>query len=302
MNEEDEIVIDHGEIEVNPDKKEETIIISSLPEVDHGIVIEVGDEIVIEDERIPKVDHPIIIDTPEEIASPGEEETPVTPGFIDPSSIDNDDIDFSSTDPTIQYYWDPYESGFVVKGIHEILDTFLPINEVDYYRLLDLRDKGYYLYIKNGELTVSDEPRPSPLHQWSGSKWIVSRFEWFQHHLQETLQRLENEADAFIQEHIEEKLPSNQYDRETFKAINIEIKDWALDNKLDTPMTRVFCEALDLPLEQFLIQKSTEIRERQFKMTKVVALKMKYAIKVKTITDIEEFDKLTFSFNEVLNS
>lgn len=345
MNEEDEIVIDHGDIEETPEKKEETIVDTPSPKgEDHGIRIEedeiildedgdgdktppivedtTTEEIVIEheddhtDEGIPtpETDHPIVIETPDEVTSPTvEEETPPvvsTPMETEEIAIedlptrphlpDMGEIEISSESPSVRYFYNPYEGNFVIEGIHEILATYIPVTPEEYNNYIYKLGEDYHLYIKDGKLTTSEEPRPSPIHEWNGTRWVASKFEWFQHRKSEIIEQLDEYTDNFIKEHIEFKYPDNQYERETLIAINTEIKDWSLDNKLDTPMTRVFCEAMNVPLEQFLIQKAHEIQQRQLRMTKVIAMKMKEMVTINSVLNVEEFDHITFNFEEIL--
>lgn len=301
MNEDEEIVIDHG---IKIEEDEDITIDHRDP-----------DEVLVDDSHasMSGADHPIIIETPDGemiIDQPPmeddilhEKEPPTHTDEIVMENIptrpylpDMGEMEVSSEDPSVRYFYNPYDGNFAIEGIHEILEMYIPVTTDEYNGFINKLGEGHHLYIKDGKLTVSDEPRPSPLHEWNGRQWVVSLFDWYNHQKEEALIRLNEECDAFIEKRVKPLFPTNIYEAEMMSQLHAEIKHWMMDETRPTPMTEIFCLQLGIPLYQFLAQKKLEISIYQRNLAITIARKYQYVTQINAAKTPEVLAHMTFDF------
>lgn len=75
----------------------------------------------------------------------------------------------------MSYFYDQTMDVFYNDQVNIIsTDDMIEVSENDFELLIEKRNAGCMLFVDNGKIKYTP-PRPSPLHEWDGKIWIISR-------------------------------------------------------------------------------------------------------------------------------
>lgn len=196
------------------------------------------------------------------------------------------------------YFFDKSQNAFLVKGIHQIPDGAIGVNESTYQELVNGRASGCEIIVgKNDKLSLTT-PKPSQNHKWNGKEWTIDKAgiqALLNAKKDSLLITLANKADE-LKSSLLTGYPQTEI--ESFYRQEKEALAWRTDNTIKTPMLSKIAEVRGVPLAT-LIEKVLE-KSDQFAVVigEIIGQRQKFEDRLMQATSLEQLKQLELEVNQ----
>lgn len=198
-----------------------------------------------------------------------------------------------------KYFFSPSDRAFKIAGIHDIVEEDIPVSEEAFRAFSALHLEGKVIYLNDqGEVCATEEPKPSPYHEWDGQAWVVDETEYLSYAKEDANLRLhhaftEHKEVIRITPVGEIPLPHSIVD-----VILLEISQFEAGDIQLTPVIEQYCLYAEIPVESFREYAKAVLLQTQLALARAEGLRTLFAQRILDCQDPDALNAMQFTFEE----